>query len=1211
MNRASLYVFLANFYIEQVLEPCEKRTEAQRQQWVTNAEQTVHEIGQIFGSGDEVQVVVWRGMLELAKGNHDTAIMNLYAAYERLKALRPPQPPWPRDSQFAQLSYTLARTFKNTAEIGAVTEFLISALRSGITWVKPEATLDYVEVLLRLKAWTVAVDNVNSFEQNYGANVRSQTLRFNALLGAGQFDEAEKELTKMASAYPGDPNIIKLDMALVQAKIRQVQNVIAREKLEEDQSTIFQELETPDKEPETIEGSVQLMTDELKRHWNECAKVLEKLLPIEPDNTTLLIYKQILSEPEPYNIPKERIKEIEEEVLSKIIDPTQRAMNLGVFYAKHNETDKAVEELKKVFSSDAALNEYHQHKDRSFMIQPQQYEIAATYLFEIALKAKDWQVVKQIVETAQRENLDRCGGKLYTAHLMAAKEEYQDALAKLNECLKQQPVFSSALMLRSRVNAALRNEHASIEDAQKAASLNPLDVNIAKVLAGALYERDKKLGPNASSDQIIETRNALQRVLRANPSDLQTLSFYAEYISNDEPLRALAIRQNLQKVDPSVQNAVLLGRLAMNMGIREINAERKKALLAIADSSFEQAQAMAPEDRAVTEARAEFLRRIGQQEKAEKLLMQDKKLLWGHYFRLGRYEDAKLLLQQLYKDSPKDSNVVKGLFLIAERQADKEDVKKYSEELLLLENSIENNLTQIQSFLKLGLVKEADFKLQSFKEKYPEEEKALLLGAWLAMRKGQLNNALQLTNRNLADNQENADAWRLRGQINLLMANYEQAINDLKQSKTLSDEPVTRIPLARAYRHTGRYEDAITELKNTIDIPGAPMEGRILLEQIYVQLGRKEEINKLYNDTLQKLPNSIEWYNRAGAFALAEGEYDRAEKLFGQAWQISNQKGRGDATSIDGYLQALVLAAGTKSSDTWNPEKLNKVFEEGGKYVDGNFAHIAYLGMAEAKLKLGDKATAVQNCRSAVDKAGKNEILLAQTLQRMYMLLGAEEVLTYCKDRLEANPDSLAANYAMFNLAKMTGQYNKAEVSIDKCLKLAGPDSPNRIKYIIEKAEILTLAYHKTSDNQYLKKAIAEYESLLVEMPNNIRALNNLAYMLADNNEKLTEALQYAERSLQARPNSPAFLDTHAYVLYKNGKYMEAAESLQAALQQYETQQIQIPADVYEHVGMVEEKLGATNKAIAAYNQALQIGAGKLTKATEERITSAIERLSQ
>jgi predicted Zn-dependent protease len=163
----------------------------------------------------------------------------------------------------------------------------------------------------------------------------------------------------------------------------------------------------------------------------------------------------------------------------------------------------------------------------------------------------------------------------------------------------------------------------------------------------------------------------------------------------------------------------------------------------------------------------------------------------------------------------------------------------------------------------------------------------------------------------------------------------------------------------------------------------------------------------------------------------------------------------------------------------------------------------------------------------------------------------------------------------------------------------------------MQKAETLILAYNKTSDNNYLKKAIAEYESLLVEMPNNISVLNNLAYMLAKNNERLNDALQYAERSLQARPNYPAFLDTYAFVLHKNDKNAEAAEFLQAALQQYESQQIQIPYDVYEHLGMIKEKLNAKAEALAAYKEALQLGAGKLPKTAEQQIMSAIERLSQ
>ncbi|MHC4095838.1 MAG: tetratricopeptide repeat protein [Planctomycetota bacterium] len=1211
-NRASLYIFLANCYIEQVIEPCEKRTEAQKQQWLTNAEQAVYEIEQLLGSAEDVRVVMWRGMLELAKGNQSDAVRKLYAAYEELKASKPSDlRKWPPDIRFAQLSYTLAKMFKSTSETGAVAEFLISALYSGITWIKPEARMDYVEVLLKLGHWTSAIDNLNIYDQEFKSNARSQTFRINALLGAGQFDEAEKELAKMAATYTDDPNTIKLNLALVQAKIRQVQRAIDQKKTEEISPVIFLDPNTAKEDTESSKGPEQLMTDELKRYWIECAGLVEKLLPIEPESTALLVHKLMLAEPEPHRISQQRHKELEEQALSSTADPIRRAINLGMFYQRHNELDKAAVELKKVFSSDDIRDEYHREKDNLGEIRTTQYEIVASYLFEIALKTKDWQLAEQIVETVKHENLDGCEGQFFSAHLAVTKEQYKDALAKLNECLKKKPVFSRALILRSTVNSALGYEHASIEDAQRAAYLNPLDPAITRMLVSVLYQRDKKLGQNVSAGQIIETKRTMLRALNANPRDKGLLSFYAEYISNEDPLRALAIRQNLQKIDPTVQNAVLLARLAMNMALQEENADNKDALLAIADSSFEQAQAIAPENKVVTEAWAEYLRRTGRLKEAKQLVTNDEKLLWRHYLRIGKLKEARQLLEKLYESQPKDVGVVKGLLLVSERQADRKAVQRYYEEILLLEDSVGNHLAQIQTFLNMGLIREADLKLQSFKEKYPQDSQAILLEAWLAKRRGQLKKALDLTIRNLEINQNNAKAWWLRGHINLLMADHGQAISDLKMSKSLSDDPVTRISLAKAYWHSDQYEDAITELKSTIDMPDAPMEGRLLLEQIYIQLDRKEALKQFYNDTLLKLPDSVLWYNRIGASALADGRFDRAQKLFAQAWQISRNNGEGDTTALDGYLQALLLDAGTPGTGTWDPGKLDKVFEEGRIYVEGNFAHIAYLRMAEAKMKLGDKATALQHCRKAVDKAGTDKFLVANTLQRMYSILGAQETLTYCKERLDANPDSIAANFSMFNLTKINGEYNKAVGYIDKCLMIIRTDSPNRVNYTMEKAEILALAYNKTSDNNYLKKAIAEYESLLLEMPNNTSVLNNLAYMLANNDERLTKALEYAERSLQARPNNPNLLDTYAYVLHKHDRNLEAAESLQSALQQYESQQVRIPSDVYEHIGMVNEKLGEKDKAIDAYKQALRIGADNLPKTTEQRITSAIKRLSQ
>jgi len=164
------------------------------------------------------------------------------------------------------------------------------------------------------------------------------------------------------------------------------------------------------------------------------------------------------------------------------------------------------------------------------------------------------------------------------------------------------------------------------------------------------------------------------------------------------------------------------------------------------------------------------------------------------------------------------------------------------------------------------------------------------------------------------------------------------------------------------------------------------------------------------------------------------------------------------------------------------------------------------------------------------------------------------------------DPQSLVANNTMYNLAKIKQEYNKAVEYIDKCIQIVGADSPKKINYTIEKVTILQLLYVKTSDKNYLEKAITEYESLLEKMPNNTDVLNNLAYLLVENDEKLDKALQYSETVHELKPNDAGFSDTYGYVLYKNGKYAQAEELLETALQQFERGKTSVPSDVYEHL---------------------------------------------
>ena len=1253
-NRYRLYSLAASCYIERVLGDQTTKDSSQVQSWLASAEQAVHQIEQLFGSGQEPLVAKWKGMLELAKGDEEAAVSTLYAAYEQLKAVMPPQPPWPRDLELAQLSYTLARIFRDTSETGATLEFLTSAIYAGISDVKPKAYLDYVDGLLTLGYFPDGLRNLDAFEEYFGADPQCRELRVRTYIGAKQFAEAETELGRMSES---EPDAIRLRLALAHARVRDVRLNINQRIMQDDAGSA---LEPAKLEPNGPGGSQSDIPPHLRSDLEKYSQVegelLEKLVSAEPnsvadasiisvcgnlislgkasqagqliqrfsehypDSPVVLVYRRILAEPDPAKVPPEKLRQIEEQALSSIADPTRRALELGLFYRRNGDLQSAIAQLRKVFDAAVPLQQVSSGSaaDRA--------QLAANHLFDIALEMKNWELGEEIAKAVRTGNLDNCQGLVVAARLAFAKGEFKDALVKVNECLTQRPIFSYAYMLRSDIYAALENEHASMEDIRKAASLNPMDGTICRGLAIALYQRNQKLGEGVSAAQVSETTDALQRAMALNPQDTALRGLYADYIAPTDPLRAVAIRQDLQKADPSLANAVLLGKLATEAAVKETNPKTKDALFAVAGSAFEQAKQMDPVDKRMLYYYAEYLRAQGREDEAKSLLegSQDNKLLWDHYFQTGQYQKAREVLEQLYNSGTKDVAVLKGLLLAAEKTSDKEAVKKYSEALVSLENTVGNNLSQIESFLRVGLVREAERKLQSFKEKYPNEPRAMLLQAWLLMRQGQLEKALELANRNLQGDPDNATAWRLKGEIDFYREDYDRAISDFTKSKVLSDEPYVRLSLAKVYLKTERYEDAMTELKTVMDAPGVALDARLQLEQVYLRLDRKDALKALYEETLEKFPQNALWLDRAGTYAIKAGDYDKAEQIFGKILLAGPEPspGRNGAqtpedvlygTALEGYLRVLIAAAGAPNTAGWRPAKLDKVFEEGRKYAEGRFGHIAYVRMAQAKILLGDRSTAAEYCRKAVDKAGANEALAADIMLKMYLLLGRQEVQDYCTQRLQANPNSLAANLTLFNLAKMNGQYEEAIGYIDKCIALSGPDSPGKIGYTMQKGEILILAYDKSSDKDYLKTAIAEYESLLAKMPNNTEVatvLNNLAYVLAENNERLAEALEYAKRGLSAKPNNPVLLDTYAYVLLKNGQVSEAAESLTAAMQYFEQDGIAVPAEVFEHKGMIKEKQGAKAEAIAAYRQALKAGQNQLSEKAKRRIEEAVRRVS-
>ena len=1188
-NKYMLYRLLAGWCIEQAFEAGRAQDEEKRLEWTAKAEDAIHEIEQIIGAGDNVHIMKWHGMLALVKGDTTTAIQQMFNAYEQLKAA---------DQRDLVLSYMLARAFEDGPEIGARKEFIESALlqRPSIALQKPEVLLDYAETLISLRAHTRAITVVEAYEKVRPANDRSRKLRINGYIKSGQHDQAEELLAQM---NPDEIDTIETKIALLRRRIARIssqrrQRFALEENATSDEGRLYERVEL-----ETYQNQLKQLREQLaqksSQSWditsNICNKYLgdgqieparsliEQFLAKSPENIEAQVYKRRLNEPDPAAVSPERLDEIELGVISEISDEQRRLTELGRYYLSRHKTDEAMSVYKKAWESDTDAKQ------------------VVMVLFDMALSTEDMALAEKLVQQARNANLDDCEGNLLAARLAIARGDTQIALDRLNNCLKIRPVFPNGYLLRSQVNGSLGNHDDAVSDVRTALRFNPVNVAIARQVAAVLYNRNLRLRGNVTSDQITETEQAMVRAIVLNPNDSDLRSLYAEYISDREPAKALAARQRLLRSFPNLENSLMLGNMAMRMALKEPEEQRREGLLDIAGSAYEEAYEMDPENKTVLEAYSEFLRLTDKRDKAKELFTGREDSLWQFYLRDGQYDKAKDILVERYKADPKDITVVKGLSHIAGKTEDREALKKYSQELLELENTPQNELIQIQSYLEVGLVKEAELKLASFRERHPDEPKGMLLEAWSAMSKGQLKRALELVNQSLQVDSENAVAWRLRGQVNRLFGNFNQAVEDLQKSKSIDTNPNIRMELAMAYQRTGRFAAAIGELVAALKNQQAPPRVRVMLEQLYLQTGRKKDLEQFYDETTLKYPDNVNWHFRAGEFALRQKQYEKAEQLLSKAWEVSQDKG-GYMRALDKYLETL-----------WRGEKYEELLKYASNYIDTKFAPIAYAQIAQTRFMMGSKATAMDYYRKAIEKCGTNNELIVGILQNMSNIVGPTEVAKWCSEKLKASPDSLAANLMMFKLTQQTGQYNNALRYIDKFLSLVDPESPVWIEQMFNKANTLTMAYMKTSDKRYLSTAVLEFEKILAKQPDNTSVLNNLAYFLADNDEQLDKAVECAKRAHEAAPNDASIMDTYAYALCKVGDYAKAEEMLQMATQIFERESMAVTWDVYKHLGMAQEGLGQKADAAASYRRALEVAGRGITKTNREELIKAIERV--
>ena len=1187
--------FLADLYLEKALAAKDADKEAECHEFVRKAQERVEEIIGTLGSTDNSMAQKYQGLIALAEGQQGKAVQLLYKAYEAGRALDMDKP-GERSSVDSRVCIALARIAGQQGQFGLQNEFLRGAFRSrdGYVQKKPQLLLEYAEVLKRLRAWGVVMQLTQNYQTRYGANEQSQRLEIEASIALGEFDKA-KELLSSYEGTPAEKSRYELSMLVTQTDRLKRTIASLKEQKEEPSSEQAQELkmlrekrnerlvkilETSSKEvgAQVLAGiCVDLLQNSQRQFAVQC---LDTYLAANPDVLNLMVLRLQAQQEDPLNLTPEQRMGLQEQAINSLTDAKQKAILLAEFHRSQGDYEKAM----RVLEQNPQVNA----DDPDIVL----------LRFEVVLEQKEFQAAESLQQTIRTENLDQCEGNLAAARLEIVKENYQLASRRLDECLLLRPLSSYSYFLKSQVLGRLEDEEGAIKSAKTAIRMDPQNASYMRQLASLLFARNAALGSKLTVEQQAEAEQAIMMSMRLNPLDQQLQSVYAESIQEKDPDRALLIRQKLLENNPNASNALMLGRMALRMAQSEWDAAKKTGLIELAGTAYQQGMVAEPGNETLRQAYADYQQRTGKEDAIE-LLGGDKNLEWKFYLRGGQFEQAEAILKELLQGEPDDPLLIQGLVLVSQGAGNRDQVKEYLEMLSELDETKETELWILQKYIDNGFTVEAEKKLESFKERFPDEKAALLVEAWTQMGKGRLDEALILANGYLETDTNNPGAWRLRGRLYRLMNQPRKAIDDLQHSKGLQDTSAVRMELATVYTELKQTTAAIGELVSSLDDPQSPVKMRLMLEGLYRKSGRSSDLEKLYQSTQEKYPKNPFWYYRAGVYYLVvQKQFAKAQDLLEKAWELSLESKRPSLEIFDYYLDSLFQGG-----------QHNRAMTVASSQIDTPLASVAYTYMGQIQFASGQKEKAVESFGKALDKAGNADVL-GGIMRIMLGTVGEDAVTAWISKGLAGDGEPLSAHMLAASLAQGKNSYNEAIEHIDRCIEIVGQDSPAWLGYALKKVNLLIMVYVKTGDLGYMTRATDLLATMLKVQPNNASLLNNMAYLLVDNDQQLETALDYARKAHQSDPGNAIYLDTYAYAQCKTGRYEQAEQNLLRAVQIYEASGQPVPWDLYKHFAMTKEGLGETEQAIEMYQKALD-ASDQIPEKEKQQLQAAIERLQQ
>lgn len=215
------------------------------------------------------------------------------------------------------------------------------------------------------------------------------------------------------------------------------------------------------------------------------------------------------------------------------------------------------------------------------------------------------------------------------------------------------------------------------------------------------------------------------------------------------------------------------------------------------------------------------------------------------------------------------------------------------------------------------------------------------------------------------------------------------------------------------------------------------------------------------------------------------------------------------------------------------------------------------------------------------------KVLAIQTLLGQF-----PEAIKTGEEAISIYPNQAILYYYLAFALHRNGQNAEAGLEIKSALMLDSEDKNLKAMIFALQAEVFI-------DQQKFKEADAAFDKAIALTPNNYLTLSNYAYYLALRNHNLSKAEMLASKSAAELPKNASIADTYAFVLFKLGKYDQALNWIQKALQNNDA----LNPVYLEHYGDILFMKGDSKNAILQWEKAKQAGnnAQKLNQKINEK----------